>query len=1228
MARPGGVPKAGPVTLVRTPRRLLLGLLAGSLAATSLLDAGAPGAHAERPAERVVARDVDPVLSIVGPTVSTLGRTVHLVAVGRITESGAPTYSWDLDGDGRHERSTGTTGSVDFGFTRAGQRSVGVLVQVPGASSTATLAVRVRRPSSAAIQVSPPYAGPGDTVRLTMATRSDAGSFRAFTWRVEGVKPTRTAAGLRTGAPTGGRAAASPFAGADVDLTTAGTNLAVTTKPVLEVRLPKSPKKQGTTIDIVGQALAPDGSIVVATRRLKLDDRLRGLAPKPYPEGQVVDCQKMPPGVPSYPCAQVTASGDFATGIPVVFTNSTPSVQGCMPYKEFQAGGAPVVNVQLKEKQNLGYPAPEAFTLDGFNTKAQAVGGRSDRSGRVAGRAAPQEKCTEVAGKTISWSWGDGTSSDEGYDWMGHTYAEPGTYTVTMTTTVPYFKVKGQKMLTQVLFFKAKTSIKVTIREGFCGPVSLNGFVARARDYKTFGCYVPFTSADGSRTLYRPQEGYGIDVAGLSVQGVDWVDPGAATVVGGPKGLTARMTGRTPGTSGQVFKTVLAAAPSLVLPPPTYDATLGAEVTALPPAPTTPGSFFRAVRGLKVASAQAFVSPSAPPRVVLALDLPDPLGDNTPPVVEQGEYLLASSGAGRSAPTARRDVPPGTDFSVDLTDTDLGAFRITRGGIHHRTAGGWIGDLAVDVDGLGELNAPYRPVPTTPGSTDCETIDGPSGLEIDGNGSFVSGGAQALFAPPITIGPLGLDCVAVRGSSSPFVLEGRAGLSLPAGTSLITIDACLAASVLKGGQTASGCGKSFTAPEDSVWFRAAGQARLLDFLTLSTASFEAQVSKNYQSAVLEGGVSYDAGAFRLSGSVRGTIVAAPTKAFDLIGTVSLCQVNFIKDVCFDVQGGVSSRGFGACASLGGFVYYWDSGLDFFFASCDLRAKIGVQRGIARRAAGTISDTPVPAGLRKVAFVVHRAEPGRGAPTVRLDVPGGGSITDDGRPVQEGRGYTIAKFPDQGVTSVTVDRPRAGTWEVVGLDGAIRTELHTPVAEPVVTGAVGSRGSVRTLSYDATLAPGDSLVLTETGRSGTRVIARTTDRDASVRIGRAGTAGKRFVRAIVIRNGVPYTTITLGTYVAPAGARLAAPTTVTATPVGTGLRVTWPAVAGARGYDVQARTSTGRILTQRVSGLSAVLSGLGRIAAGSVSVTAVGVAGTTSPRRTVALRPVTSVRMRL
>ena len=1107
-------------------------IAATALGATALPALAGPGTASTPPlpAERLS-------LVVIGPDDVAIGDSVHLAVDG-----GTPgaTYAWDLDGDGVFEHDTGTDAFVDFGFDDGGKRTVAVRVTSGASTSVGTRQVTVTRPDVARLVMSPPNPRPGQKVELRVVSRSDRGGFAAYAWDVEGVKATRTTATYRN--PSSG--------GVKQLIDLAGSGLDVTADPKLVVEMPSGKKNDDRTISFEVTAISAAGALTTLKRTVTLD-----LAPDPeqdpYLGHGTIDCDNPPPGVPKWPCAQVGTSGDLLAGVPSVFFDGTPTVEACYPVKDIETANHGTVVTELK---NLGYPPPTVIANPGIEVGIP---------GRTTTRAEPEEECEAVGGLTQLWEWGDGTTTKangldaaDGYVWT-HVYDEPGTYTVHLTSKVPYLTKGGGPTGLRLRRFTARASWEVEIRGADCDGLSLHGIPLRAVSlYKPDGCFVPQGALDGTGTVYRVQQGYDLSIGGQVLKATK-TPPLVNLETGTISVGTGTMSGRWQGTARKLVPPTS----TFVVPPPAYDPQLGVAASALPafeyPDPNALDTKFG---GLPTPSAQAFVSPERPAMMKVYVQPPRPLQGATPPVLVFGKPSYAARAADDE-----------TDFELDLSDVDLGGFHITDGRIAHRKVGGWFGGVTLDVSGLGTLAAPYKPPGDTSG--DCETITGPSGLSLGFDGSFDFAGATLVPASPIAIGPLGLDCIAIQGKGEPFTMIGKAGLSAPY-NGPIKLDACLGFSILDAGQATSACGASLTAPDDLVWMVGTGSASLYDVLPLASAYVDTRLGPNYKSIGFGGHFGYEVASFSISADVGGTIVVDPAFAFDLIVTAHLCQENPIKDLCLDVQGGVSSKGFGACAWFGGFVYYWSSGPRVFVASCDLKARIGVGKQIAYSRRSTVATVPVPAGQERVAFAVESAT--GVPPDLEITRPDGTHFAALSAPAEMPDGTTVVKYPTESTTTVTVPAPQAGSWTIRSLVQGrtapdITVELYTPDVVPEVEADVVGSGQRRTLRYDAQLGEDDELVLVEDGTFGTRVLGtRDADGTGNLAIRAGGVAEKRTVRAIVLRNGVPFREIDLDTYRAPAPLALAMPSGVTVTPQGSSATASWQPVPGATAYDVVAR----------------------------------------------------------
>lgn len=1193
------------------------------------------------------------VVELVVPPAATLGDVVQVAASG-----GGPgaTYDWDLDGDGVFEVLGSTDPVRAFGFAQAGQRPIGVRVNdADGTSTTRTSTLQVRRPTTAKVVLDPPNPKPGQSVKATVVSRTDdPEGIAAYVWDLEGVD-------ARQGSTT----ITKPGAGLVGTVLDAGAGLDVTRDPSLRFTMPGGRSNLGRSVDLTVSVIDASGGLTTVDRSVILDTPAGGLQTDPY-QGKVVDCDDPKASkVPAWPCAAMTYSGMAVTGVGIPFQDTTPTVEVCFPEVTTPAGGG-TPRLEVTELKNLGYPSPEAIAIVGDVVSTPGFRGaeRGARAGaagssaeRPASRVDTKEKCVDKGGLTQKWEWGDGTSTSGGIGESGkgfvytHVYDTPGTYTVRLTTKVPYVLAtkggktgSGKNSAIALKYFTATRTQQVEVGESRCAPVLLHSIPVSVGQQKSIpgnppGCFGVRTSADGTHDVYLPAGPLllnGIPVT--STGSAPIVDPTTATISAVAGTLSADLGAFEGGGFGKK-RQVVAPTPVIAVPAPVQDDQAGGPYAALPAVPLDPAAPGNTVKGLGITAVQALLSPTGKPLTRLYTKLPAPLSGETAPLV-----VTDTLPQGRYAPEpAARGAIPGvdTDFEVDLSGIDLGAFRIVKGALGHRTSGGWVGSVdQLDVAGLGSFEAPYLP----PGGAGdrCANVTGPSGIELTDGGAFVSGGVKADFSEsPLPLGPLGLTCLALKGSATPFTMSGLATAQFPVSPGLVQVDACLAMAVLRTGDQGEGCSKAYTAPQDVVWFRATGAISLKDVVTLGTGEVDLVVGSGYQAATVRGEVGIKKSIFSGSAFVDGQMVFSPDFAYSLIGGITLCADLFI-DICGEAQAGVSSKGYGACISIGGAVYLKASGWKVFFASCDLKSYLAVARTVEQRRAGTSAVATMPAGTSKAAFVVHRV--GAGAPpTLRLTGPDGSVVTDDGHSSQElPDGTTIVKFAEEGVTTITVQGPAAGQWtvdaqpELVGCSPRggctyttpdIDLDLQTPIPEPEVTGQVVGTGAQRTLQYAADLDPGDRLVLAEDGALGTRLLGTVPADGSSFAIPAAGPAGQRTVTAIIERNGIPYREITLGSYQAPSAVGLTVPAGLEVVTGDQGATATWQPVPGAQRYEVVADLGDGRRLRRVVTGTSAVVPGVTRFTPGTVRVRALGEVGLDSDVRSTALSPLTKVRVR-
>ena len=414
------------------PARWVLALLVGL--APLAVSTGAPLLPV---ADRAVA--AAPVVDLVVPTGATLGDLVQVAADG----GPGATYEWDLDGDGTFEVDSGSEAVTAFGFSQAGERTVGVRVTgEDGSTSTRTATVDVLRPTTATLLLDPPDPAPGDLVKAKVLVRSDdPGGVAAYVWDVEGV-------GARDGSATIVRGGGGSV-GQVLDL---GEGRDVTTKPSFSFRMPSGRTNLRRSIDLSVAVVDGSGSKLTIERSVILEKPVQGSGQDPY-SGKTVNCNDPQASkVPAWPCAAISYTGMTVADVGLVFRDASPTVEVC--YQEVtDKAGSGIPRLEITELKELGYPAPETIALGG--DLVSAPGGRATRPApeqepQRAERVDSKEKCVEKGALTQKWDWGDGTTSDGGIGESGnkgfvyvHAYDEPGTYDVTLHTRGPYLVTKS-----------------------------------------------------------------------------------------------------------------------------------------------------------------------------------------------------------------------------------------------------------------------------------------------------------------------------------------------------------------------------------------------------------------------------------------------------------------------------------------------------------------------------------------------------------------------------------------------------------------------------------------------------------------------------------------------------------------------------------------------------------------------------------------------------------------
>jgi hypothetical protein len=1162
--------------------------------------------------------------AIDGPGELTIGDLARFAAVD---STRAIRHEWDLDGDGTFETDTGTTPVVDRAFDDDGRLTIGLRSTFPdGSTAIGKLLVVVERPPLIALQTVPANPKPGQrfSLKLNFIHEADAG-FGLITWKISGAKPAKQRTILKLAGKT-----------PPTSVRAKGAMPTLATEIKAKIEQPGYYPIKVTVQDEKGGVYSLTSGVNVTSKASAGQVEL----PK-----QTLDCNQKPPSDSSYEvlylyglCADIAILGEPVEGGVLNIENASPDLISCkdlpVPVQSFKK-----FDVTIFEK---------SFSPAGFTpTAGQSFAASSGRHAR----SAAQKQCVVLQpSRVIQWDFGDGESfaypaDPGGPEVIPHTYAKPGTYKVSLLADVPYrpadYDIVKDFDPNKTGVVRSRRTVTVEVGEQYCGSVLIRGVAAKpvpVSTYESQGIPACFNKTGGaSAPQYTTLKGYGLDFGGLAVSGKKLdkflgaqqrdfgltqlvVDPKAATITPKPpvfEAKTALSSGPQPSSvlvgfpklaglsaTGYAFR-----GPQLGVPKPVFDAGFGAAVAKV--GEVSGSSAGLNVGGLKAKTVQTFVSPGGGPFARAWLELPPPLA-GTPPVDLPPGGAKAASHWGEA-----------TDFSIDIGGLGLGLFELPGSfALEHKTAGGWIGGGQLQIPLLGSLgskiDAPYKPPPTGSPPSQCTKVTGPSGIALNGDGSFAFGGATAIFGSQVPVGPIGLGCIAVRGQSVPFVMEGRVSGSLPKDGPL-DINGCFLLGVLGKAEQASGCGTTRKAGGATlVWLRSTGSIGVFDKFTLGGASLDFTTEGGSATAVIKGSAEPSFGPITVSLDADGAMLF-PSLAFDLgvegkiWGHVSVpypCpSLSDPLDICWEeidsphVPLGsaiISSKGFGFCGGPFGVTFKAGGSVDA--GLCDLS---GLAVATASAAGDGTLRLRVRRGLSEVAFVLRSAE---NSPVVDLVDPGGRRIKDPlGSWRVTGRDYRL--FHLDGETVVYVDRPKPGTWRFAPHhDSPAVSSLSAQqvLAAPRIEGKVTGKGRQRVLAYRARLAAGDRIRLVEVSRASSRSIGiLTKGGHGRIRFGTGtGPRGKRTIFAIAERRGAPFDRFAVTTYTAPKPQAVPSPQRVEIAFVHGRLGVRWRRVKGAESYDVLARLSDGRVLRARARGEATRFDGVAARIGMRVSVTAI------------------------
>jgi hypothetical protein len=474
---------------------------------------------------------------------------------------------------------------------------------------------------------------------------------------------------------------------------------------------------------------------------------------------------------------------------------------------------------------------------------------------------------------------------------------------------------------------------------------------------------------------------------------------------------------------------------------------------------------------------------------------------------------------------------------------------------------------------------------------------GDAGIEIFPGVQLNKIGIAVSLNPTLFIGDVGLRALELA------QIDGRVIVALPSEAApyeLTTGDA--------GPQFAQIAGHTFTgSPTIGV-----GGSLSLQVAGVDVPLANAYFLYSYPSYVAFGGnFQYGADDFGISGGVNGEFNVAADQ-FNVEGHV---QIN-LPDPLPGFRGDavVSSKGIAACGhgtiytpfpitvTLGA-GYHWGDGVVIWIRSCNLGEFVQhVQTSSAHAAAGTRSFT-LPAGLPSAEV---RIDGIGAAPNLTVRGPDGQTATTPASGIGAQGRFTLVRTPKLNATWIEIEHPPAGTYTVStaagsAAIGSLATADGLPPAS--VSGRIGGSGSHRVLRYSVRRRPGQLVTFLE----GSHKLATVAGGKGSIRFTPgAGPLGTRTVVAQVTLAGLPNANVTVARFTVRRLPRLGRAGRLRVQRRGAVLRISWRAVSDARRYAVYVHGSDGQVhaLTVTAARHSAVVRGIARVSAGTVTITAI------------------------
>ncbi|MDQ8043327.1 MAG: PKD domain-containing protein [Solirubrobacteraceae bacterium] len=199
-------------------------------------------------------------------TAPLVGQSVNLSAAGSTAEPSLGSVSWDLDGDGTYETSTGTSLTTQTSYATPGRRTVGVrITDAYGASRTASVDVTVNQAPTAAFTNGP--ATVGEKVTFDGSGSTDDAGVTDYAWDLDGN------GSFETDTATTPTVSKTFTAAGDATVRLRVTDAQGATSTVSRL-IKVAPAKTTTTSGTAGTAGAAAGSDGGATQSTKLAPKL------------------------------------------------------------------------------------------------------------------------------------------------------------------------------------------------------------------------------------------------------------------------------------------------------------------------------------------------------------------------------------------------------------------------------------------------------------------------------------------------------------------------------------------------------------------------------------------------------------------------------------------------------------------------------------------------------------------------------------------------------------------------------------------------------------------------------------------------------------------------------------------------------------------------------------------------------------------------------------------